>query len=148
MDILDIFPNIDPKQHKVHFARQGTYWDNVTGKREWTPKPLDVYDSGPDEWLEWQSYRPVYNCFNRKFVFALCQYYHKPGLWLFAGIFHVLQSYPYPTRYDVRLTKQGRAYDGNLLLDCVPPPYPRTIRANLDNYFDRLVVVGKRPSRP
>jgi hypothetical protein len=73
----------DPKQYKVHFA----VWNQVK-------QPIDVLASSQEEWRGWNSWRGVKDDFNRDFIFSMAQDKHDATLWLFGGIWEVLERRP------------------------------------------------------
>ncbi|MFK5584159.1 GIY-YIG nuclease family protein [Serinicoccus sp. LYQ131] len=73
----------DPTQHKVHFA----VWNQIK-------HPIDVLATNHEEWQEWNSWRSVKNDFNREFIFSMAQDKHDATLWLFGGIWEVLERRP------------------------------------------------------
>ena len=70
----------DPMQHKVHFA----VWNQIE-------HPVDVLTTDPQEWQGWNSWRSVKNDFNREFIFSMAADKHDPTLWLFGGVWEVLE---------------------------------------------------------
>lgn len=46
------------------------------------------------EWQGWNSWRSVNNDFNREFIFSVAQNKHDATLWLFGGIWEVLERRP------------------------------------------------------
>ena len=73
----------DPKQYKVHFA----VWNQLK-------QPIDVLASNQQEWQGWNSWRSVKDDFNRDFIFSVAQDKHDATLWLFGGIWQVLERSP------------------------------------------------------
>lgn len=73
----------DPKQYKVHFA----VWNKIK-------HPIDVLATNHEEWQGWNSWRSVNNDFNREFIFSLAQDRNDATLWLFGGIWEVLDRRP------------------------------------------------------
>ncbi|SDS31353.1 hypothetical protein SAMN04488570_1605 [Nocardioides scoriae] len=69
-----------PMQHKVHFA----VWNQIE-------HPIDVLATDAEEWQGWNSWRSVNNDFNREFIFSMAADKHDPTLWLFGGIWEVLE---------------------------------------------------------
>lgn len=65
--------------------------------------PIDVLANDPAEWQGWNSWRAGKNDFNRQFIFSLAQDRHDATLWLFGGIWEVLERRPQPhaRSYDV-----------------------------------------------
>lgn len=74
---------VDPKAFKVHFA----VWNQIK-------HPIDVLATSQEEWQGWNSWRSVNNDFNRKFIFSVAQHKHDATLWLFGGIWEVLERRP------------------------------------------------------
>lgn len=64
--LTDIWPVENPHDYKVHFAS----WNGHT-------KPLDVLVRDPDEWRQWQEYRPKTDQFNLEFIFSLARVYYE-----------------------------------------------------------------------
>ena len=73
--------------YKVHFAR----WNGDA-------QPLEVFVRDKAEWQGWQEYWPGRNDFNRPYIFSLMQFYHETDIWLFGGVFRVLERHS--ERYD------------------------------------------------
>ena len=131
MDIYakNIMP-IDPiSDYKMHFAVWNQY-----------EHPLDVYVRDPDEWAGWNKWRNPTgrDDFNRKYIFSLIRYYHRPDTWLFGGIFEVLERKA-GAHYDIRLTDQYQEYIGRMLFTH-PGPGARGRSFLPESYFDRLTV--------
>ncbi len=72
--------SLDPKAYKVHFA----VWNQVK-------HPIDVLATNQEEWQGWNSWRSVKDDFNREFIFSVAQDKHDATLWLFGGIWEVLE---------------------------------------------------------
>ena len=85
---------LDPKVFKVHFA----VWN---GEQH----PIDVLATDQEEWRGWNSWRSVKDDFNRAFIFSLAQTKDDATLWLFGGIWEVLERRPVPQAdsYTVKL---------------------------------------------
>jgi hypothetical protein len=47
-------------------------------------------------------------------IFSVIQFYHEPDIWLFGGVFRVLQRYD--DRYEVELADEGTGFVGRLKL--------------------------------
>ena len=71
---------VDPATCKLHCA----VWNG-------DEHPIDVLSNDPEGWEGWNSYRSNKDDFNRKFVFSLAQDRHDLTLWLFGGIWEVLE---------------------------------------------------------
>ena len=74
---------LDPKTVKVHFA----VWNQIK-------HPIDVLATNQEEWQGWNSWRSVKDDFNRDFIFSVAQDKHDATLWLFGGIWEVLERRP------------------------------------------------------
>ena len=101
--LQDIWPIENLRDYKIHFAR-------YNGRNQ----PLDDFARDPEIWREWQEYRPQNDVFNRKFIFSLAKFYHENNIWLFGGVYEVLERHP--NHYEVRLTQQGAGFIGRLKL--------------------------------
>ena len=92
--LRDIWPIVEPKKFKAHFAR----WN---GEHQ----PLEVWVRSRVEWQEWQAHRPTRDDFNRPLIFSMVQFYHEPDIRLFGGVFRVDERGP--DRYEVALADEG-----------------------------------------
>lgn len=82
--LTDLLPHgLDPRAYKVHFA----VWNTIE-------HPIDVLTTNQEAWQGWNSWRSVKNDFNREFIFSLAQDKHDATLWLFGGIWRVLERRP------------------------------------------------------
>ncbi|NYT60678.1 GIY-YIG nuclease family protein [Alcaligenaceae bacterium] len=123
--LTDIWPIENPTLYKIHFAR----WNG-------SDQPLEVFVRSRQQWQAWQEYYPGRNDFNRPHIFSLVRFYHEPDIWMFGGIFDVLQRHP--NRYEVKLSEVGREMIGRLK---VRSSYrERTTRANFENHYPTLEV--------
>jgi hypothetical protein len=123
--LRDIWPISAPEQFKLHVAR----WN-----REY--EPLDVWVRSRAEWQEWQEYRPTRDDFNRPYIFALARFYHEPDIWLFTGVYQVLERHS--DRYAVELVDDGAGFIGRLKLRLAYPD--RATRVKFENHYDVLEV--------
>ncbi|WP_296602161.1 GIY-YIG nuclease family protein [Nocardioides sp.] len=106
---------LDPTSCKVHFA----VWNG-------TKHPIDVLATDQEEWQGWNSWRSVKDDFNRELVFSVAQDKHDASLWLFGGIWEVLERRP---------EQQARSYTVALREDLMGP------------FIRRLYVRHKRTGR-
>lgn len=85
---------VDPATCKLHCA----VWNGEE-------HPIDVLSNDPEGWEGWNSYRSNKDDFNRKFIFSLAQDRHDLTLWLFGGIWEVLDrgGEPYARSYKIAL---------------------------------------------
>lgn len=123
--LSDICAIPDPIAYKAHFAR----WNGAD-------QPLEVFVRDPHEWQGWQEYYPGRNDFNRPHIFSLMQFYHEPNIWLFGGIYDVMQRHV--DRYEVALSSVGAALIGRLKLRS--SYRERTTRANFENHYHTFEV--------
>ncbi|WP_035919573.1 GIY-YIG nuclease family protein [Knoellia sinensis] len=93
--------DLDPEKYKVHFA----VWNGIQ-------HPIDVLATNADEWQGWNSWRSVNDDFNREFIFSVAQDKHDASLWLFGGIWEVLER---------RSEQQARSYTVVLRVDLMGP---------------------------
>jgi len=114
------------KDYKVHFARK-VHLAHGSEQLE----PLEVYARNLEEWKGWQQTRPKKNDFNRPYIFSLARFYHEQDIWLFGGVFRVLERLP--KRYSVELTDIARQFSGRLKL--YSPHRGRGTRLNMENYY-------------
>lgn len=123
--LQDIWPIKNPNDYKVHFAR----WSGEN-------QPLDVWVRNKGEWQGWQEYWPGRHDFNRKYIFALAQFYHETDIWLFGGVFRVVAFHN--DRYEVELTDMGKGMIGRLKLRS--PYRDRTTRVKLEHHYSTFEV--------
>jgi len=121
----EILPLQAADQYKLHFAR----WN---GEHQ----PLDVFVRDSHEWQEWQEHRPARDDFNRPFIFSLMQFYHEPDIWLFGGVYRVLDRHV--DRYNVELVDEASGFIGRLKLRS--SYRERATRVKFDNHYQELEV--------
>lgn len=124
--LTDIWPVENPLDYKVHFAS----WNGHT-------EPLDALVRDPDEWRQWQEYRPKTDKFNREFIFSLARVYYEKDSWLFGGVFRVTERLA--ERYQVELTEQGRPFVRRVKLRS--PYRGRMRRVNMEKRLDEFEVL-------
>ncbi len=123
--LTDIWPIPEPSLYKLHFARNNRI-----------EQPLDVFVRSREEWQAWQEWRPKSNQFNRSYIFSVIDFYREPDIWLFGGVWEVLERLP--DRYVVSLTEQGRDFIGRLKLHS--PYRQRGTRVNFEKRLDEFTV--------
>lgn len=123
--LADIWPIPEPSLYKLHFARHNRI-----------EQPLDVFVRSREEWQGWQEYRPERNQFNRRYIFSVIDFYREPDIWLFGGVWEVLERLS--DSYVVSLTKQGHDFIGRLKLHS--PYRQRGTRVNFENRLDEFTV--------
>lgn len=119
----------DPRQYKFHAAR----WN----KKE---QPLEVFVRSREEWFGWNEWRNTKDEFNRRYIFSLIDFYHTNNIWLFGGIFEVvdrgteIKSYS----YHIEEIQDYSPYVGRLKVCLEKLSRGRAFR--LENYLGRMVV--------
>lgn len=84
--------DLDPTMCKLHCA--------VFNGEEY---PIDVLASDPVGWQGWNSWRAGKDDFNRQFIFSLAQDRHDATLWLFGGMWEVIERRPEPHAHSYDL---------------------------------------------
>lgn len=92
------------------------------------------------EWDMWNTWRSGKNEFNRDYILALIDFYPEPGVWLFGGIYQVLERgvENFSHSYKVRLTDYGSALIGRLKVYFQRPGRIRSLK--LENYLGDMTV--------
>ncbi|MDF1659140.1 MAG: GIY-YIG nuclease family protein [Verrucomicrobiales bacterium] len=125
----------NPNEFKFHAAR----WNKHV-------QPLDEYVRDKREWLNWNKWRNPKNEFNRKYIFSLIDFYHTPDIWLFGGIFEVLDCAPefHAHSYELREVEEFKALVGRLKIFLPKPSRGRAFL--LEKHFDKMEVHEILPS--
>ena len=122
--------NIDePKNFKLHAARSN-YKD----------QPLDVYVRNKDECLNWNRWRGAKDEFSRKYIFSLIDFYHETDMWLFGGIYEVLDrnNIPHSHSYEIMELDEFSCYVGRLKVKLEKPKRGRSFY--LENHIDDMTI--------
>lgn len=98
--------------------------------------PLDVFVTRREEWEDWNKYRGKRDRFNRKYIFALMEFYHEPRIWLFGGIYEVISSSK--RGYQVQLLDKGQEFIGRLKIRFSRPS--RAPAFNLERYYEEMDI--------
>ncbi len=114
------------KDYKIHFAVWNGHED-----------PLDVFVRDREEWKGWNGWKGGRDDFSRRYIFSLIRYRHRPGTWLFGGIFEVIERLP--NKNIVALTDKYNSYIGRLLIE-YHGPGSRGRAFYLEKHFDGLVL--------
>lgn len=125
LHLTNIWPIQEPSQYKLHFARHN--------RKE---QPLDVFVRSREEGQSWQEFRPKSNQFNRPYIFSVIDFYREPDVWLFGGVWEVLERLS--DSYVVSLTEQGRDFIGRLKLHS--PYRQRATRVNFEKRLHEFTV--------
>ncbi len=123
--LADIFPIERPSAYKIHFARYNQ-----------VERPLDVFVRSREEWRAWQEFRPRTDQFNQRFVYSVIDFHREPDIWLFGGVWEVLERRP--DSYVVSLTDQGRHFIGRLKLHS--PYRQQGTRVNFEKRLNEFTV--------
>ena len=129
ISITKIIKIDDPKKFKFHAAR----WNN-------TWQPLDIYVRDKKEWFDWNRWREKRDDFARQYIFSLIDFYTETDMWLFGGIYEVLerkninQSYS----YEIKELTEYSAYVGRLKVKLKKPPRGRAFC--LEHHFEKMMV--------
>ena len=118
-----------PDEYKVHLA----CWNNEH-------QPLDVFVRDRDEWDGWNSWRSSKDEFNRKFILSLVHFYLETDIWLFGGIYRVLDRSPinFSRSYKVESVLGYNELVGRLKIHLPRPGRARSVK--LENYYDQMSV--------
>ncbi len=108
----DLFrlPKEEQKKYKLHLSAYNGY-----------EHPLDVFARDPEEWKSWNEWRGGKDDFNREYILGMIPDYHRPGKYVFGGIFKVvkrLDDWQETSKgYEVELTNQFESLIGRLVVD-------------------------------
>ncbi len=127
-----IFPDIDPYDYKIHFARKGK-----SGV-----EPLDAYIADTrhlEFWKEWNTYVNGKRRFNRKYIFSLIYDYHEEDTWLFGGVWEVvdIDRRSRTNTHAIKSVRRFAPFIGRLVIKY---PYPGKMRVNMEEHFDSMLV--------
>jgi hypothetical protein len=125
ISLQEIWAINQPEDYKVHFGR----WNG-------DEQPLEAWVRDHSLWQRWQETRPKRNEFNRPLIFSLMSFYHEPDVWLFGGIFRVLERHE--DRYEVELSDDGASFIGRLKLKSAFRG--RGTRLNFENHYGEFEV--------
>jgi len=102
--------------------------------------PLDVFVRDRSEWDMWNMWRFGRDDFNRRYIFSLIDFYPEPGVWLFGGIYEVLErgNNNHSHSYKIRLTNQKAEFIGRLKIYFERPGRIRAIK--LENFYEQMMV--------
>ncbi|MEX0660375.1 MAG: GIY-YIG nuclease family protein [Balneolaceae bacterium] len=124
--LSDVMPMDNQKQYKIHLAV----------KNEHNQQPLDAFVMNFEKWKGWNSYRGNKNRFNRAYIFSMMDFYPQNGMWLFGGIWKVLERKD--QWYEIELTDMYPEMIGRLKIHF--PYTARTRSLKLNRYYDEMTV--------
>ena len=122
--------NIDvPNNFKLHAARWNGKW-----------QPLDVFVRDKNEWIDWNRWRGDRNDFSRQYIFSLIDFYPERGMWLFGGIYEVLNDneIEHGLSYEIEELEEYSVYVGRLKVKLVEVPRGRAFY--LEKHIENMTV--------
>lgn len=127
--IQSIFNIKDASLYKFHCAR----WNGEC-------QPLDVYVEDKGTWVQWNTWRSSKNEFTRKYIFSLIDFYPENNVWLFGGIYEVLDRHNIPNShsYNINELTEFSNYVGRLKIHLPKPSRGRAFY--LERYIDQMTV--------
>ncbi|MBI4334434.1 MAG: GIY-YIG nuclease family protein [Chloroflexi bacterium] len=100
-------------------------------------QPLDDFVNSKEKWESWQRYRGERDDFNRKYIFAMMEFYHESDdIWLFGGIYEVIARSS--KGYRVRVVDGSKELIGRLKICFKRPGRVRAVK--FEKYYNKLVV--------
>jgi hypothetical protein len=129
ISIQSLFNLENPREYKFHCAR----WN---GERE----PLDVYVENKKDWFFCNKWRSSKNEFTRKYIFSLIDFYSENNIWLFGGVYEVLESPNIPNNhsYEIRELTEYSSFVGRLKVYLPKPSRGRAFY--LEHHLDKMFV--------
>ena len=127
--ITEIINIENPKEYKLHAAR----WNGDSN-------PLDVYVRGKDLWRRWNTWRDNKDDFSRKYIFSLIDFYPENNMWLFGGIYEVIErnNTNKSHSYKIKEVKQYSNYVGRLKIKLKKPSRGRAFL--LEKHLEEMTV--------
>lgn len=115
-------------------------WDYKLHLAAWNGEehPLDVFMRDFEEWQSWNEYKGDKDVFNREYIFSLIPDYHRPGKYIFGGVFRVVERLPDWNK--VELASQYRDLIGRLVVDFYRYQGLRGRSFIFSNYIDQMTV--------
>lgn len=124
--LKQIMPIDNPSHYKMHVAK---YNGNVN--------PLDDFISDFGNWIGWNCWRSEkVNRFTRQFVISFMDFYPQKGIFLFGGIFEILNTYS--GHYDIQLCELYKEFIGRLKVSNIITT--RGSAFNFENHYDKIEV--------
>jgi len=99
-------------------------------------EPLDAFVEDFSSWKGWNMYRGNKNRFNRPLIFSLMDYYPQRNIWLFGGIWEVLNRLE--DSYEISLLQKYSEFIGRLKIHF--PYTARTRSLVLERHFQNMSV--------
>lgn len=121
------------KSYKLHLAA----WNGFE-------QPLDVFARDQDEWKGWNEWRGNKDDFNRELIFTLIPDYHRPGKYIFGGVFRVIERFDdyaeTEVGYKVEIAEQFKELTGRLVVDFCRKQGMRGRAFLFENYINEMEV--------
>ena len=119
----------DPKKFKFHAAR----WNGEN-------QPLDVYVKDKKKWFMWNTWRNAKDEFSRKYIFSLIDFYPENNIWLFGGIYEVINRIDIPKShsYEIKELSEYSDYVGRLKIKLEKPSRGRAFY--LEHHINKMSV--------
>lgn len=127
--LKDIFHIKDPSRFKLHLIHPP---DAVLS-------PLEIFASDPLMEESMEPWRAEYSVWERKLIFALNQYSNDPTLWLFGGVFRVVECLPW--RYALEDCAEYRKFVGRVVLRFRRHSWMQGFSYRFEDYLDWFQVV-------
>ena len=132
--LKSIFPDIDPYDYKIHFARKGK-----SGV-----EPLDAYMADTrhlESWKEWNTYANGKRRSSRKYIFSLIYDYHEEDTWLFGGVWEIVDvdGKSKTNLCTIKSVCRFAPFIGRLVIKY---SYTERQRVNMEEHFDSMLVKG------
>ena len=110
-------------------------------------QPLDVFLRDREEWNNWTAWFNGTHHFNRPYVISLMDFYPERDVWLFGGIYRILNfsEKPLPTQkgthaYEIELCEKGVDLIGRLKIRSSALKI-RNKRLNAENFFPQMELL-------
>jgi len=123
--LKNIIPIKNMDDYKLHLA----CWNGVN-------QPLDVFVRDREEWTGWNIHRGRRNDFSRDYIFSLIDFYPEHSVWLFGGVYKVLERLP--SEYRIQLMTDTQEYIGRLKIFLPRPGRAKAVY--LENYYEKMIV--------
>jgi hypothetical protein len=119
----------EPSEYKFHAARYNN-----------SDQPLDVYVRNKNEWFGWNTWRDKRDDFSRKYIFSLIDFYPENNIWLFGGIYEVIERNNINENhsYKIKEVEKYSNYVGRLKIKLQKPSRGRAFL--LENHLENMAV--------
>ncbi len=119
----------DSSQYKFHCAR----WNDKH-------QPLDVYVKDKKKWFQWNTWRGTKDEFTRKYIFSLIDFYPENNIWLFGGIYEVIERVNIPNSHSYKIEEltEYSCFVGRLKVHLPKPSRGRAFY--LEKYISKMTV--------